>query len=230
MSLKYSILITWSNFLHKSEEIPPHKLKIKLMWIILYWSIYIILYFTEDKMRNWKPPPLQWCVHHMYMCACLYLCVYMFAHIFKRNLLLCLYLSRLSSMGWKHCHMYICPTGQCFLICYRFKIFSSYTFQISQNQGTRMVHRGKISFYHTGIIFLSQVLKPGLSLSLIDNCRTPPLNPLTFVPSLPGWLLFHCSSTFTYGWPGAPGLSFPTGIQPWTLLLFYSSDLWYTKF
>lgn len=88
----------------------------------------------------------------------------------------------------------------------------------------------KISFHHTGIIFLSQVLKPGLSLSLIDNCRAPPLNPLTFVRSLPGWLLFHCSSTFTYGWPGAPGLSFPTGIQPWTLLLFYSSDLWYTKF
>lgn len=99
-----------------------------------------------------------------------------------------------------------------------------------ENQGTRTVHRGKISFHHTGIIFLSQVLKAGLSLSLIDNCRAPPLNPLTFVRSLPGWLLFHCSTTFTYGWPGAPGLSFPTGIQPWTLLLFYSSDLWYTKF
>lgn len=88
----------------------------------------------------------------------------------------------------------------------------------------------KISFHHTGIIFLSQVLEPGLSLSLIDNWRAPPLNPLTFVRSLPGRLLFHCSTSFTYGWPGAPGLSFPTGIQPWTLLLFYSSDLRYTKF
>lgn len=88
----------------------------------------------------------------------------------------------------------------------------------------------KISFHHTGIIFLSQVLEPGLSLSLIDNRRAPPLNPLTFVRSLHGQLLFHCSTSFTYGWPGAPGLSFPTGIQPWTLLLFYLSDLRYTKF